>query len=75
MTRQDILAQALELTVEERITLAGDLWESVSDVPDAIVLTESEKKLLDERLDACRHNPDAGSPWEVVKARLLKKHE
>jgi len=36
-------------------------------------LTDSEKALLDARLAAYRKDPDAGSSWEDVEARLLAK--
>jgi hypothetical protein len=31
-----------------------------------------ESAMLDRELEAYRANPDAGSSWEEVKARLLK---
>ena len=35
--------------------------------------TEAEKKMIDERLDAHRDNPDAGSSWEEVYLRITRK--
>jgi hypothetical protein len=36
-------------------------------------LTDLDNALLDARLAAYRHNPDAGSSWEDVQSRLLEK--
>ncbi len=42
---------------------------------DAVELTEAEKKLIDERLEAHYRNPEAGSSWEDVYKRVTEKHE
>jgi putative addiction module component (TIGR02574 family) len=60
----------LHLPVDKRIELVCDIWDSISAVPEAIELTDEEKALLDERMKAFHDNPDAGSPWEEVYARL-----
>jgi putative addiction module component (TIGR02574 family) len=67
------IGDLLELSVSERIQLAQDLWDSVAKVPEALSLTEEQKKELDLRLDAYRRDPDSGSPWEVVRERLSKR--
>jgi len=63
------MGDLLELSVSERIQLVQDLWDSVAKVPEALSLTDEQKKELDLRLDAYRKDPDAGSPWEVVGER------
>ena len=66
------IGDLLELSVSERIQLVEDLWDSVVAVPDAVPLTKEQKQELDRRLDAYRENPEAGSPWELVRERLQK---
>jgi putative addiction module component (TIGR02574 family) len=34
--------------------------------------TAEEKALLDRESEEYRHNPEAGSPWNEVEARLRK---
>ena len=58
--------------MSERIQLVEDLWDSIATVPEAVSLTEAQKEELDRRLDAYHKNPDAGSPWELVKERIRK---
>jgi putative addiction module component (TIGR02574 family) len=41
-----------ELTVEERIKLVEDLWDSIAAERHALPLTDEQKAELDRRLDA-----------------------
>ena len=58
-----------ELSVAERIQLAEDLWDSNPESAD-IALTDAQMAELDRRLEDLAQHPDAGEPWEVVRARL-----
>ena len=62
-----------KLSVAERIQLAEDLWDSISPEGADIPLTEAQKAELDGRLDDLARDPDAGEPWEVVRARLRER--
>lgn len=64
-------ADALELSVSERIQLVTEIWDSIAACPEKIELTEATRQLLRKRLAAYRANPEAGSPWEDVKGRIL----
>jgi putative addiction module component (TIGR02574 family) len=59
-----------ELTVAERIQLAGDLWDSILDKQDEIHLDSAQQQELDRRLERYQQDPNAGSSWKVVKERL-----
>ncbi len=63
----------LDLPVAERLRLVEDLWDSIAEVPDAVKLSEEQRKELDERLEQFHQNPEAGSSWEDVKDRILKR--
>lgn len=63
----------LKLSVAERIQLAGDIWDSVTQAPESIPLTEAEKSELDRRLDAYHRNPAEGTPWEIVRERIRNR--
>lgn len=62
----------LELPLSERLQLVEDLWDSISEVPDAIELSEAQRIELDRRLDAYHDDPESGSPWLEVKERIIK---
>jgi putative addiction module component (TIGR02574 family) len=72
MTRADLSRLAQELPVDEQLELAQELWEQASPPPD-FTLPSDLKDLLETRLLEARSNPQAGIPWEEMKARLLKR--
>ena len=70
LAKEDIL----NLSVSEQLQLVDDIWDSIADVPEAVVLTDDQKRELDNRLDAHHLRPNEGSPWEKVRERI-QKHE
>ena len=64
------MADILELSVAERILLVEDLWDSIAEVPEEVPLTKAQKEELEKRLDAYHKDPDSGSPWHDVIARI-----
>ena len=68
-----IVAETLKYDVSERIVIVEDIWDSIANVPAALPVTEAQKQELDKRLAAYHANPNAGSPWEAVKQRILAK--
>lgn len=45
-------------------------WDSIADSPEEVQLSDEQKVELDRRLEALEKNPDAGSSWDEVRARL-----
>ena len=70
-TASDVLA----LPVVERLKLVEDIWNTIAEAPDALELTVEDKRLIDERLEACRQNPGAGSSLEEVIARITERRK
>ncbi|HMQ79653.1 MAG TPA: addiction module protein [Ignavibacteria bacterium] len=66
----NILKEVLKLPDAEKLELIGDLWDSLSN-PNDIPLTDEQKEELDRRLEAHYKNPESGSSWDEVKARIL----
>jgi putative addiction module component (TIGR02574 family) len=56
-----------------RLKLVEEIWDSIAATPDALQLTEAQRAELDRRLDDYEKNPEAGSPWPEVKARILRR--
>jgi putative addiction module component (TIGR02574 family) len=63
-------SEVLKLPLNDRIQLVEDIWDSIADCPDAILLTEPQKMELESRLDEYHRNPNAGSPWSLVRERI-----
>lgn len=62
---------SLTLSIPERIQLVEDIWDTIASEAEAIELTEDEKRIINERLEAYHRNPDLGSPWEDVYKRIV----
>ena len=63
----------MPLSVEQRLELITELWESIPDSLDTLPVPEWHREELDRRLAAADANPDAAIPWEDVKRRLREK--
>ena len=59
------------LSAAEKILLAEELWDSALEDESSIAISEEQKLILDGRLDSYQSDHDKGSPWEVVKKRIL----
>ncbi|MEE8169366.1 MAG: addiction module protein [Phycisphaerae bacterium] len=67
------VADLLALSLEERIRLVQDLWDSVAEFPEAVSLTDAQRRELDARWEALQKDPSSGRAWDQVKARLQKR--
>ena len=66
-------ADFLKLSLAERIQLVEDIWDSIFECPEAVPLTEEQKVELEKRLETYHLNPQAGSPWTVVRERIRNR--
>lgn len=67
------VADLLELPVPERLRLVEILWDSIAAIPEAISIPEELKAELNRRLAEFEADPEAGSPWEEVRSRILQR--
>src|SRR5258706_9689790 len=67
------LAEILDLPTEERIRVAQAIWESVVRNPEAVPVTEAQRRELDARLAAFEVDQDPGEPWKKIKDSLSDK--
>ncbi len=56
-----------ELSQSERILLAEQLWDSITDDQDTIEVTDAQMEILQQRLAAYKASPNEGTSWEQVK--------
>lgn len=65
------------LSVEERLQLVGDIWDSIAaDVaaaPHLLPLTDAEQADLDERVAEDDRDPGAAIPWEEAIDRIRRQ--
>ncbi len=58
------------LSLDQRVVLAEEIWESIALEAERLPLTEAQKQDLQRRLAVYEANRRAGSTWEQVKTRL-----
>jgi putative addiction module component (TIGR02574 family) len=70
------LSELFKLSVEERLQLVEDLWDSIAaDTQDRpLELSEEEKAELDRRLKEMEDDPASAIRWEDVRAELLARY-
>ena len=56
------------LSVEERLALVEELWDSIAESSGDLPLTDAQQAELDRRLVEHEANPDDVVPWEDIKA-------
>jgi putative addiction module component (TIGR02574 family) len=57
-----------QLSVEDRFTLAQQLWDSIAEAVNRLPLSPAQQQEVDRRLAAHQANPQAAIPWEQVEA-------
>jgi len=68
-------ADTLALPLAERLQLVEDIWDTIAAAPEALPLTDEDRQLIDRRLTARQCDPQAGSPWEEVHARIVARRK
>jgi putative addiction module component (TIGR02574 family) len=73
--KTNLLEEAQRLPVEERIELAGAIWDTVAEDAgtDALPVSAAHRLELDRRLADLEADPNAGRSWEEVRERLEQK--
>ena len=49
------------------------IWDSISEFPEAIPLTEKQSEELDIRLEEYENNPEGNIRWEQAKRMILNR--
>ena len=61
------------LSVDERLQLVLEIWDSVAPSIEQLPITQAQRDELDRRLAALEANPSNVIPWEEVEARALAR--
>ena len=62
-----------DLSVEQRLHLVEELWDSIAVDQGALGLTDAQRRKLDERLDAYEADRNPGRPLDDVLAGIRKR--
>jgi putative addiction module component (TIGR02574 family) len=61
------------LSIADRLQLLEDIWDSLVDTPEAVPVTDAQRKELAPRRRAHARNPSATKSWTQVRARLRRR--
>jgi putative addiction module component (TIGR02574 family) len=64
-----------KLSVEERLQLMDEIWDSLSGTPEVFPLTAAQEAELDRRLDEIDQGDDSGIPLEDVIQRIRDRKQ
>jgi putative addiction module component (TIGR02574 family) len=63
------------LSVEDRLTLAQALWDSVHDVLAEAEIAPELRAELERRVALAHADPSRGTPWDEVLTAARKRHQ
>jgi putative addiction module component (TIGR02574 family) len=61
------------LSVADRLQLLDEIWDSLAETPEALPVTDAQRKELARRRRAHARNPSAAKSWAQVRARLRRR--
>ena len=67
-------SELFKLSVDERIKLAMDLWDSVADEPENLPpLTDAQRAEIERRMAEHERDPGSALDWEDVRKELWRR--
>jgi putative addiction module component (TIGR02574 family) len=61
------------LSIEERVALVHEIWDSIAAEAEGSPLTDDQCREVDRRWANHLANPEAAIPWEQVEAEALAR--
>ncbi|VAX22456.1 hypothetical protein MNBD_IGNAVI01-1057 [hydrothermal vent metagenome] len=66
----EYLNKIKELTIDKRILIVEDIWDSIVSSNEALSVSENQKTELNKRLNDYKNNPSDITEWDEVKNRI-----
>ncbi len=73
MSKETIVSRFRELSSDDKIRLVQEFWDEIAEEVARTPLTESQRRLLNERLADEGRNPDDVEPWAKAKDDILRE--
>lgn len=73
MSAEPIIETFRKLPATEKIRLVQQLWDEIVEEPANLPLTESQRRLLDERIHDHEANTDDVESWGYARDDILRK--
>ena len=71
MDTRPIIETFRRLSPSEKVRLVEELWDEIAAEAARLPLTESQRRLLDERIRQHEQNPEDVEAWDKVKKDIL----
>jgi putative addiction module component (TIGR02574 family) len=68
-----VLKEIQALSVADRLQLLEEIWDSPLETPEAVPVTDAQRKELERRRRAHARNPSAAKSWGQIRARLRRR--
>ena len=72
MSIDPFVTQFRELSPDKKIRLVQELWDEIAEDVSHMPLSESQRRLLDERLADEAQNPDDVESWPKAREDILR---
>ena len=66
----NLLAKIKKLSIQERILIVEDIWDSIALSNEDLKVTAKQKENLNRRFKDYKNDPTDGSSWPGVKNRI-----
>ncbi len=73
MSAEPLIETFRKLPTAEKLRLVQQLWDEIAEEAAHLPLTESQRRLLDERIDEHEANPTDVELWEEARNDILRK--
>ncbi|AOY58380.1 addiction module protein [Desulfococcus multivorans] len=70
MTNCFTFSEIKKLSVNERIRIVQEIWDSIVEDQRALSLTEAQRDELDRRLDRQQEAPEDCRSWDEIKRKF-----
>ena len=61
------------LSVEEKLDYVQSLWDHIATRPEELPVPNWHQRIIEERLETHRMDPDAARPWEEARDEIVEK--
>ena len=70
MKPEQLRSEINRLSIEEKLQLVGDIWDSIAHENAPLPLTDAQRKILDERYHAYKAGELQLEDWSSVREEL-----
>lgn len=74
MSKNEIVNEIRRLNVIERLNIVTDIWDEIKESQELETVSEDEKRLLLNRLENYRSNPDSAVDWIQLKQEVYDRY-